>query len=334
MKNVLEYDIKTSTTQKGYMHGFQGFANVVKKINLKLSKKISDSDFDSWAVDVDYNSTIPIRDQINNKVVHAIKRIQGPVLNLMRLFGMQEISSYCGNIDSINDICSIYLTASRPKNIILGNLKLPDENLIRDEEEMMKRLTNLALDFNAGNGSCNNDNIVPINVSTIVVDVMKPGETNEEEFNSHSFFKFISHDISNNNIGHMLHYMSESMNTTFEKNKVQGSISSLQKVQSLKGRWFTVTKENVEELNTGNCVERNCIYKKDGKFYRVLSIFKKSYNKWRHERQGKPTDKMKVHLQVLEEYFFGYHAHVNFHYICEDSTNLGTYLGHALGINK
>ena len=32
MKNVLQFDIKTSTTQKGYMHGFQGFANVVKKL--------------------------------------------------------------------------------------------------------------------------------------------------------------------------------------------------------------------------------------------------------------------------------------------------------------
>ena len=101
------------------------------------------------------------------------------------------------------------------------------------------------------------------------------------------FLKFISHDISNNNIGHMLYYMSESMNTTMESNKVQGSISSLQKVQSLKGRWFKVAQENVEQLITGNSVERKCIYQKDGKFYRVLSIFKKIYNKWRHERQGK-----------------------------------------------
>ena len=75
MKNVLEYDIKTSTSQKGYMHGFQGFANVVKKINLKLSKKTSEDELDPWAVDVDYNSSIPISDQINNKVVNAIKRI-------------------------------------------------------------------------------------------------------------------------------------------------------------------------------------------------------------------------------------------------------------------
>ena len=80
MKNVLQYDIKTSTSQKGYMHGFQGFTNVVKNINLKLSKKDPEQEYDSWAVDIDYNSKIPIVEQINNKAIKAIKRIQGPVL--------------------------------------------------------------------------------------------------------------------------------------------------------------------------------------------------------------------------------------------------------------
>ena len=65
----------------------------------------------------------------------------------------------------------------------------------------------------------------------------------------------------------------------------------------------------------------------------MLSIFKKTYNKWRHERQGKTTDKMKLHLQVLEDYNFGYHAHENYYYTCEDSCNLGMYLGYAFGIN-
>ena len=98
MKNVLQYDIKTSSTQKGDMYGFQGFANVVKKINLKLSKNKSEREFDSWAVDVDYNSTISIVEQIDKKVIKAIKRVQGPVLNLMRLYGIHDICSYCGKI--------------------------------------------------------------------------------------------------------------------------------------------------------------------------------------------------------------------------------------------
>ena len=49
--------------------------------------------------------------------------------------------------------------------------------------------------------------------------------------------------------------------------KVQGSISSIQKVQSLVGRWFKVSIENVEQHRTVNTVERNCLYKKDEKYY-------------------------------------------------------------------
>ena len=40
MKNVLENNIKTKTSQKGCMHGFQGFANVVKKWIQNLHKRI------------------------------------------------------------------------------------------------------------------------------------------------------------------------------------------------------------------------------------------------------------------------------------------------------
>ena len=88
------------------------------------------------------------------------------------------------------------------------------------------------------------------------------------------FFRFVSQDIRNKNIGKMLHYMSESMRTSFETQKVHRSITSLQKVQSLQGRWFKVRVDDVEKIVTGNSVERNCIYVKDGKFYRVLSVFK------------------------------------------------------------
>ena len=62
------------------------------------------------------------------------------------------------------------------------------------------------------------------------------------------FFRFVSQDIRNKNIGKMLHYMSESMRTSFETQKVHGSITSLQKVQSLQGRWFKVRVDDVEKL--------------------------------------------------------------------------------------
>ena len=133
----------------------------------------------------------------------------------------------------------------------------------------MERLTNLALDFNNGNGNKHSDNIEPIITSNIIANILEKDESNSNKqgFNCENFFKFVSQDIRENNIGKMLQCMSESISTAFEKDKVQGSISSIQKVQSLKGRWFKVSIENVEQHRTVNTVERNCLYKKDEKYY-------------------------------------------------------------------
>ena len=167
-------------------------------------------------------------------------------------------------------------------------------------EELLQRLSNLALDFNSGNETNNSDSCEQIDASTIVTNVMQKDNSSVEEFHCENFFRFVSQDIRNNNVGKMLHYMSESISTSFETQKINGSISSLRKVQSLKGRWFKVRLEDVEQIITGNSVERNCIYSKDGKLYCVLRVFKKSYNKWRYERQGDRNEKLKVHLQELE----------------------------------
>ena len=58
-------------------------------------------------------------------------------------------------------------------------------------------------------------------------------------------------------------------------------------MQSLKGRWFKVKVENVEKVDQGEDIQRDDIYKIKEDNYRVLSVFKKSYNKWRLERSGK-----------------------------------------------
>ena len=87
LKNVVEYDIRTCSSSKGYMHGFKGFAGVVSRIKNKLVKKSPVSEDNSWAVDVDYSGT-PIIEQIQDKILGAIKRINTPILNLMKIFQM------------------------------------------------------------------------------------------------------------------------------------------------------------------------------------------------------------------------------------------------------
>ena len=133
---------------------------------------------------------------------------------------------------------------SKENYIKLGEVKISDYQHQKNEEEMMERLTNLALDFNAGNGNeMNDENKESINLNTIIDDILHNDKTHVEEFDCENFFNMISNNFRKNNVGNMLCYMSESMTINFEKQKVKGSISSLQKVQSLQGRWFSVKKK-------------------------------------------------------------------------------------------
>ena len=43
---------------------------------------------------------------------------------------------------------------------------------------------------------------------------------------------------------------------------------------------------------------------------------------------------MKVHLQELADFHYRFGAHEAYNYVCENSDNLGIYLGHALNINN
>ena len=69
----------------------------------------------------------------------------------------------------------------------------------RNEEEMMKRLTNLALDFNAGKGNNTNiDDTDSMDLTTVVDNVMQTDMSHVEEFNVENFFNLISNDLTKN----------------------------------------------------------------------------------------------------------------------------------------
>ena len=68
------------------MHGFKGFTDVVSKIKQKLTKKTSIISDDSWVMDVDCNG-LPKIEQIHDKMIAAIGRINTSVLNVMKVFG-------------------------------------------------------------------------------------------------------------------------------------------------------------------------------------------------------------------------------------------------------
>ena len=247
----------------------------------------------------------------------------------MKLFGIQILSPYCTDIKSIKDLCAIYQSSSRQDNLISINDVISAHSLKRDTKEIIERLSELALEFNSGNGNKTSSSDENIDPKYIISKTMSEGNESWIEFDCQCFYNFIGEDVSNSNVGKLLSHMQESICKTMENKRVEGSTNELQKVQTLKGRWFKVKTKNVENIHEGVDISRDDIYRIKDKFYRVLSVFKKSYNKWRLERSGKRNEKLKIHLQLLDEYHFAYNVHKKYKYICVNSKDIGVYIGHA-----
>ena len=103
IKNVIENDIKTGTSSKGYMTGFTEFTEVIGRMKKGLKNEIYVCDEVSIVVDVDHNQ--PLSVQIEHGLVGVIKRKQQPILRLMQMFGTTESSDYCYSTNSILYIC-------------------------------------------------------------------------------------------------------------------------------------------------------------------------------------------------------------------------------------
>ena len=106
MTNVINNDIKTGTSNKGYMTGFRGFSEVIKKMKSKLKKETFMGDEVSVAVDINYNKSVA--HQIEPGLIKVINRSQEPILRLMETFKITEHSRYCFLVINILDICKCY----------------------------------------------------------------------------------------------------------------------------------------------------------------------------------------------------------------------------------
>ena len=114
----------------------------------------------------------------------------------------------------------------------------------------------------------------------------------------------------------------------FHQGVNSGSETTLQKVKSLNCRWFKRSRENIEKLSNGNVIERDCVFENNENYYRILSVFKKSYGKWRNERNGKLSEKLLLHVQKLEFFHSAFNPIAEYHLM--DSSSVGEYVGHSI----
>ena len=140
-------------------------------------------------------------------------------------------------------------------------------------------------------------------------------------FDVETFFSFIRGDMSNENMGQILQLTYESRGTKYEKKKMSGSSTGLQKVKSLNQSWFNATNNTIEKLPSKNILGKDYIYKSED------SVFKKSYGKWRYEDYANEGDSVMVHVQELEICFNAYQQTPTPKYFCIKLTGDKQYIG-------
>ena len=253
MTNVIKNDIKTGTSNKEYMTGFRGFAEVVNKMKSKLKKEIYICNEVSVAVDINYNKSVA--SQIELGLIGVINRSQEPIIRLMETFGMSEHSQYCNPVTSILDICKCYIESNRKINTIFPALNAKLNINCLNEKRAIQRLADIATEFNSMSISPDTEQDEDVDDKLLLGDTLYNSKDDSNTmiyFDVDNFYSFIDCDINNDNVGKMLQLMYESMGTNLEKKKTSGSSTNLQKVKSLNQRWFKASKNTIEKLPDTN----------------------------------------------------------------------------------
>ena len=272
-----------------------------------MKKESFTGDDVSVAVDINYNK--PIVPQIESGLIEVINRSQEPILRLMETFKITKYSQYCYPVTSILDICRCYIDSNRKVNTLFSsdNDKSP-VNLI-NEKRAIQQLVDIASDFNNMCISPDKEQDEVINDDLLNGEVLydrKDHNMSIIHFDVETFYSFIDCDMNNENVGKMLLLMYESMSTNLKATKTGGSSTNLQKVKSLNQRWFKATKKTIEKLPDRNLLGGDYIFQKGGSIYRILSILKKLYNKWRYEPSADEGEYVMVHVQELSYHRFVY----------------------------
>ena len=280
MTNVINNDIKTGTSNKGYMTGFRGFAEVVNKMKSKLKKEIYVSDEVLVAVDINYNKSVA--PQTETGLIGIINRSQEPILRLMDTFGISEHSQYYRPVLSILDICKCYIDSNRKVNTLFPTINDRSHVNFLNEERLIQRLGDIASEFNSMCISPKDEQDKNVDENLFDGEVFydrKDNNTTIIHFDVDIFYSFIDCDMNDQNVGKMLQLMYKSMGTNLENTKTRGSSTNLQKVKSLNQRWFKATKNTIEKLPVTNLLSRDYIFQKGGTIYQILGVFKKFYGK-------------------------------------------------------
>ena len=280
-------------------------------------------------VDVDYdNPLLPVSAQIESEVLSDINISTQSVVPFLRLgLGMdvEAISPFAKQFSSLMELAHVYfyyLSADTraqldhvfppPVSNFMANDEVDeyDDIAIEDADEALRYAVNSALD-----DDINNDD-VGVQSHQFIPDGLQPSSTLHHSENndgeaicSWKTLNEVMHEVTERNMQSydssssftsILSMLSACMKKTNQR--LNGSTSDVQKYKSLKGRWWGESKTiEGSELDEATSLKRGMMFQYNGRTYKILNVFKKSYNKWRLETHGEANKTTKLQAVAIAE---------------------------------
>ena len=144
--NMVTHNIVGANATKGYMYGFNSYREqMLKMLNAQASSATSHPVAvilgGRPGVQVNYESSVPVAQQIQDFVLEHINSVSSTMLPFMKRFGFKDFPCWCNQFNSFETLASAYLStmpstfieSTRITRSIDRSTDDKDESLAEDE---------------------------------------------------------------------------------------------------------------------------------------------------------------------------------------------------------
>eukprot|EP00918_Siedleckia_nematoides_P099077 GHVU01216828.1.p1 GENE.GHVU01216828.1~~GHVU01216828.1.p1 ORF type:complete len:386 (+),score=45.14 GHVU01216828.1:468-1625(+) len=319
-KNMMKFDIVGTREHRGYLNGFSGYREqweqVLRAGGPAPSPAVSGT---SFSVDVDYECSGGRRvgAQLESRFVEMVGVCSADMEPFLRSFGCTELSPFCKSFKSLEEVAKVYFTymgskygqksrhsqlwplnfANSPVDVEDGDSEDGDDAAPTaadaDNEDIVAMVETFAR--HVGEKEPEED----LEVALVCDD---DGPVVEDVFNCSAFRDLICFRMDGGDGARALAVAHQCL--AYLQAKERGQADGVQKFKSLTGRWFAARAsrgEGATRIGTPESV-RNHMLKRDDivylrqRYYRVTTVYKKSYRKWRMEASAPPANDTVVHV--------------------------------------
>eukprot|EP00918_Siedleckia_nematoides_P004456 GHVU01009917.1.p1 GENE.GHVU01009917.1~~GHVU01009917.1.p1 ORF type:complete len:1028 (+),score=110.56 GHVU01009917.1:417-3500(+) len=353
-KNMVTYNISGSQSQKGYMSGFKAYKEQLDKMLSTQRRTVSSQQAPGrpsassvsggrpTGVDIDYDCKggKSVGAQLAATVLETVNSVSSEVGELLKHFGCATLSPFCRQYSDLKELAAVffqymplaYQRQSRHRNLaaVICPAVVETECVESDPPTDATDSTDDAADALADIVRSLQDNLaIASDEDTItmgekelppLIHANEPSPA-DEGVHCREFYDILR--LTKDDLTGVKAFMLARQCLQAVGAKERGRSDMLLKAKSLKGRWYSADGgpsagigDGVEG-NAGFKLARDDVFRVDGTFVRLLSVYRKSHNKLRMLSAAAGDKGTIVHCSVAKAVFGRY---------AEDSCSRGRFM--------